>query len=719
MINVEKVKPTGLFTNYIYKAIPLAFDESMSYYETLCGLLYYLKDTIIPALNNNADAIAEVQELITQLQNYVDNYFENLDVQEEINTKLDEMAESGVLEEIMADYLDTRAVFGFDTVADMKLATNLTNGSFARTLGYSNKNDGEGAIYKIRTITNEDIVNEINIIALADVTLIAELIIEKEEKCFNTVADMKASKSIWNGSYVKTLGYYSANDGGGATYKIVNTQSITEYQEELDSGPYATLIINDYVTPEMFGAYGDGVHDDSLALQKALTSSKPLIIKNKNYVLTEKIENANVPSITGLGGKLLWKSHLTWEDKNYNTKWIYDVKNAIKFSNINNLKIDNFIFKSDKNDDEILTWNGLILEECNDAIITNSEISGFNWCGLSLTSCNNCNINKSKFYENRYGIYDYSNKTIITNNEISGLFSESEEYEINHAWISNSTQDSKYYDGIIEVGANAVISNNLIYDNGQSGIYSSSCSDVTITGNNILNNWNIGIDMGAPSSSTEITRANINNNNLKNNKTHQINLTGINHSNITNNLITINDETNTSYGIIITRADTNYNNISYNKIYISANNSNRGISLDNLTVNNNLIFNDINAPLSHNVTFQSSNLFLEYSSELTEPVARIIKQTGIVISANSSTTIDLSQFNLKDNACYMLNLTGTNSWWNATCLLYTKGPGGGTNNFNLNNSSNLTVSLSGDTLTIQNTNETYSTTLTLTISGNI
>ena len=68
MKNVKKIKPTGLFTNYIYKAIPLAFDESMSYYETLCGLLSYLKDTVIPALNNNADAIIEVQSLITQLQ---------------------------------------------------------------------------------------------------------------------------------------------------------------------------------------------------------------------------------------------------------------------------------------------------------------------------------------------------------------------------------------------------------------------------------------------------------------------------------------------------------------------------------------------------------------------------------------------------------------------------------------------------------------------------
>lgn len=106
MINVEKIEPTGLFTNYIYKAIPLAFDESMSYYETLCGLLSYLKDTVIPTLNNNADAIIEVQDKIIELQDYVDNYFENLDVQTEINNKLDEMTEDGSLTAIIKNYVD-------------------------------------------------------------------------------------------------------------------------------------------------------------------------------------------------------------------------------------------------------------------------------------------------------------------------------------------------------------------------------------------------------------------------------------------------------------------------------------------------------------------------------------------------------------------------------------------------------------------------------------
>lgn len=100
-IEVITLKENGLFTNYIYKAIPLAFDESMSYYETLCGILAYLKNTIIPTLNNNAEATAEVQQLYINLKNYVDNYFKNLDVQGQLNNILQEEVESGKLQVLL------------------------------------------------------------------------------------------------------------------------------------------------------------------------------------------------------------------------------------------------------------------------------------------------------------------------------------------------------------------------------------------------------------------------------------------------------------------------------------------------------------------------------------------------------------------------------------------------------------------------------------------
>ena len=84
--------------------LPSSFVESMTYYEALAWFVEFLEKTIIPTVNNNAEAVAELQELFTVLYTYVHDYFDNLDVQEEINNKLDEMAESGGLQEIIIAY---------------------------------------------------------------------------------------------------------------------------------------------------------------------------------------------------------------------------------------------------------------------------------------------------------------------------------------------------------------------------------------------------------------------------------------------------------------------------------------------------------------------------------------------------------------------------------------------------------------------------------------
>ena len=86
--------------------LPTAYIQSMSYYEGLTYLVNYLYNNVIPAVNNNGEAVEELQEKYVELKNYVDNYFENLNVQAEINNKLDEMAESGELEEIIKQYID-------------------------------------------------------------------------------------------------------------------------------------------------------------------------------------------------------------------------------------------------------------------------------------------------------------------------------------------------------------------------------------------------------------------------------------------------------------------------------------------------------------------------------------------------------------------------------------------------------------------------------------
>ena len=109
--------------------LPTSYLETMTYYEMLVWFTNYLRDSIIPAVNNNAEAVHELQQLFVELQTYVNNYFDNLDVQEEINNKLDKMVKDGTLQEIISNYLNSKAIFGFDNVESMKEATNLIDGS--------------------------------------------------------------------------------------------------------------------------------------------------------------------------------------------------------------------------------------------------------------------------------------------------------------------------------------------------------------------------------------------------------------------------------------------------------------------------------------------------------------------------------------------------------------------------------------------------------------
>lgn len=162
---VQYAKPLNPFIVFCQKTIPLAFDESMSYMEAIYALKAYLENEIVPTVNTNAQAVSDLTNLVNQLQDYVEHYFDNLDVQEEINNKLDAMAEAGTLQEIITAYIQANVAWTFDTVADMKSATNLVAGSYAKTLGFYSLNDGGGAIYKI---SNTGTVNEANVIAVGE-----------------------------------------------------------------------------------------------------------------------------------------------------------------------------------------------------------------------------------------------------------------------------------------------------------------------------------------------------------------------------------------------------------------------------------------------------------------------------------------------------------------------------------------------------------------------
>ena len=109
-VNVEGLKPFKKLCITI-GTLPSSYMEAMSYQELLLWLCDYLKNTVIPAFDNNANAVTELQNLYIELKNYVDNYFTNLDVQNEIDTKLDEMVSNGT----------------FDNIINQKLFNNINN----------------------------------------------------------------------------------------------------------------------------------------------------------------------------------------------------------------------------------------------------------------------------------------------------------------------------------------------------------------------------------------------------------------------------------------------------------------------------------------------------------------------------------------------------------------------------------------------------------------
>ena len=96
--------------------------------------------------------------------------------------------------------------------------------------------------------------------------------IKKKAYFFDTVADMK-NANLKVGDYVCTLGYYNANDGGAADYQIVSGNYVDDGGSylKLYNNKFAKLIVkNGEVNVNQFGAYGDGVHNDTLAIQNAI-----------------------------------------------------------------------------------------------------------------------------------------------------------------------------------------------------------------------------------------------------------------------------------------------------------------------------------------------------------------------------------------------------------------------------------------------------------------
>ena len=162
-----------MFRNFALQNFPFLENDfdAMTDYELFCKMVEYMKKSL-----EKVDGFQLQINKFSEDLKYFENYFENLDVTEEVNNKLDEMVEDGTMEELIAQYLQLNGLLVYKTVAEMKAAENLSDGMIVETVGYYAYNDGGGSKYKIRNLSLSDTVDDMFIISLSDESLVAELI---------------------------------------------------------------------------------------------------------------------------------------------------------------------------------------------------------------------------------------------------------------------------------------------------------------------------------------------------------------------------------------------------------------------------------------------------------------------------------------------------------------------------------------------------------------
>lgn len=123
---------------------------------------------------------------------------------------------------------------------------------------------------------------------------------------FESVTDMQGFPGLQVGTKVRTLGYYTPGDGGGNDYEIVDAGTGTD-----DGGSYIDLAnglqakglfgsgTGNFL---MFGAVGDGIVDDTIAVTSA--TSSPSILKfyesgEKTYLISSPVMTNDSISIMG------------------------------------------------------------------------------------------------------------------------------------------------------------------------------------------------------------------------------------------------------------------------------------------------------------------------------------------------------------------------------------------------------------------------------------
>lgn len=269
-----------------------------------------------------------------------------------------------------------------------------------------------------------------------------------------------------------------------------------------------------FVTPEMYGAKGDGTTDDTAAINAAISGNAFVLFTADKYVVSGEIELHS--DLTLYSGK---KSCIYMADnsdygfinasdlQNVNIENIdFDINpdgqqqkhTAIKFINSQFIKLE-AITVGEMFDDETYDVNGNCnFTECQNIIINDCCMHGSCAENLIFVDCSDVNISGGEYYNARYGSAIVTNGTrfhlygiYVHDTDGSGISYNSSNGSIIGCTVKNVNLNETQVNGITvghsrqANGDNSVVLGNII-ENAPNGIGVSASNYVTVENNTII-----------------------------------------------------------------------------------------------------------------------------------------------------------------------------------------------------------------------------------------
>ena len=177
-------------------------------------------------------------------------------------------------------------------------------------------------------------------------------------------------------------------------------------------------VAENFVSPEMYGAIGDGVSDDTDAIQAALDSGRPITFKDRTYaVRTYSGGGLVVPSGTRMTG-----NNTVLKGINTNAS----ISNVLKLLNVRDVFIKGFTIIGDVNENTATdegAGHGISINGCENVHIDDVRCRDCFTDGIYIRG-NNIKVSNSKMEHNgRQGIsITHGTNIIIENVECNGSF---------------------------------------------------------------------------------------------------------------------------------------------------------------------------------------------------------------------------------------------------------------------------------------------------------